>query len=248
MPTLDGAGATALAERLGDRAAGTYLDQSTGRMVINVTDAEAASTVRAAGATAKLVTRSGAQLAGITAELERSATIVGTAWAVDPMTNQVVVSYDTSVTGATLGRLTSVTARFGDAVRLEALPGVLSLNINGGRAIYGGSSRCSLGFNVRNSAGTRFFLTAGHCTNIASTWYADSSHATVLGSRTGTSFPGNDYGIVRYTNTSISTPGSVYLWNGTSQDITGSRNAVVGETARRSGSTTGLRSGSVTAL
>ena len=246
-PTLDGAGATALAEQLGDRAAGTYLDQSTGRMVINVLDFGAANTVRGKGATAKLVTRSSAQLAAITAELDRSARIVGTGWAVDPMANQVVVSYDTTVTGAALGRLTSVTARFGDAVRLERLPGVLSLNISGGQAIYTGGSRCSLGFNVRNSAGTQYFLTAGHCTNIGSTWYANSSQTTVLGTRAGSSFPGNDYGIVRYTNTSISKPGNVYLYNGSYQDITGARNAVVGETVRRSGSTTGVRSGSVTA-
>lgn len=141
-----------------------------------------------------------------------------------------------------------VTARFGDAVRLEHEAGVLSLNISGGQAIYGGGSRCSLGFNVRSSSGTQYFLTAGHCTNLASTWYANSSRTTVLGTRAGSSFPGNDYGIVRYTNSAIARPGNVYLYNGSYRDITGARNAVVGETVYRSGSTTGLRSGRVLSL
>jgi streptogrisin D len=242
-----GDAAAALADRLGDRTAGTYLDGS-GRVVVTVTDAAAAREARAAGAVAREVSRSAADLARITAALDASARIAGTAWAVDPMTNRVVVSYDGTVTGARLARLRTVTARFADAVRVEHTAGVFSLAINGGQAIYGGSSRCSLGFNVRSGSGTYYFLTAGHCTNIASTWYANSSHTTVLGSRAGTSFPGNDYGIVRYTNTSISHPGSVYLYNGSSQDITGARTPAVNETVFRSGSTTGVHSGRVTAL
>ncbi len=67
------------------------------------------------------------------------------------------------------------------------------------------------------------------------------------GHRAGTSFPGNDYGIVRHNN-SGNAAGNVYLYNGSYRDITGAGNAYVGQSAQRSGSTTGLRSGSVTAL
>ncbi|MGH3731505.1 MAG: S1 family peptidase, partial [Micromonosporaceae bacterium] len=116
---------------------------------------------------------------------------------------------------------------------------------SGGQAIYTGGSRCSLGFNVRNSSGVQYFVTAGHCTNIGSNWYGPSS-STYLGYRTGTSFPGNDYGIVRY-NSSSSRPGNVYLYNGSYRDITGSGNAYVNQYIYRSGSTTGLRGGYVTA-
>ncbi len=94
---------------------------------------------------------------------------------------------------------------------------------------------------------TFFFLTAGHCTNIGSTWWANASHSTVLGNRVGTSFPGNDYGIVQYTNPNVSHPGSVNLYGG-SQDIATAGNAVVGQTVRRSGSTTHVHSGVVTAV
>ena len=184
----------------------------------------------------------------VTAALERDARIPGTAWATDEATGKVVVSYDSTVTGGKWTALTAVTDRFGDAVQLEAIGGRLSKYINGGTAIYGGGYRCSLGFNVRNSAGTYYFLTAGHCGNLASTWYANSSQTTVLGSRSGSSFPGNDYAIIRYTNTPISHPGTVNLYNGTSQDITSSADAYVGEAVKRSGSTTGVHSGTVSAL
>ncbi|WP_446219801.1 S1 family peptidase [Micromonospora sp. IBHARD004] len=237
-----------LATRLGDRAAGTYADAS-GRMVVAVTDDAAAREVRAAGATPKLVARGAAVLNRAAAELERSAKIPGTAWWTDPATNQVVVSVDSTVTGAKLDKVKAAAARTGGAVRIEAEAGVLSTRINGGQAIYaGGGGRCSLGFNVRNSAGTYYFLTAGHCTNISASWYTNSSQTTYIGPRAGTSFPGNDYGIVRYSNTSLTHPGTVYLYNGTSRDITGAGNAYVGQSVSRSGSTTGVHGGSVTAL
>jgi streptogrisin D len=217
-------------------------------MVVTVTDAAAARQVTAAGATPKLVKRGAAELARATAELDRSAKIPGTAWWTDPVTNQVVVSVDSTVTGAKLAKVEAVTAKLGGTVRIEQEAGVYSTRISGGQAIYaGGGGRCSLGFNVRNSAGTYSFVTAGHCTNIASSWYSNSSQTSLLGTRTGTSFPTNDYGIVRHSS-SGNAAGNVYLYNGTYRDITGSGNAFVGQSAQRSGSTTGLRSGSVTAL
>ncbi|MFE9957881.1 S1 family peptidase [Micromonospora sp. NPDC005299] len=236
--------AAALATKLGDRAAGAYADSS-GTMIVAVTDAAAARQVRAAGATPKLVTRGAAQLKAATSELERSAKIPGTAWWTDPATNQVVVSVDSTVTGAKLDKVKAAVSRTNGATRIVSEPGVLSKRLSGGQAIYTGGYRCSLGFNVR-SGSTYYFLTAGHCTNLGSTWYSNSSQTTVLGSRAGTSFPGNDYGIVRYTNGSTP-PGNVYLYNGSYQDITTAGNAYVGQSVRRSGSTTGLRSGSVSA-
>jgi len=184
-----------------------------------------------------------AQLASATADLENSARIAGTAWSVDSASNTVVVSVDETVTGAKLQQVIAVAKKNGNAIRIERMAGTLSPLISGGDAIYTGSARCSLGFNVRNSAGARYFLTAGHCTNIGSTWYANSSRTTVLGPRAGTSFPGNDYGLVRYSNTSISNPGAVG-----SQDITSSRTARVGESACRRGSTTGIHCGTILAL
>jgi streptogrisin D len=183
----------------------------------------------------------------ITSTLAKEASIPGTAWMTDEKSGRIIVSYDDTVTGGKFEALTAVTKRFGSQVSLEKLNGVLSKRISGGQAIYGGGYRCSLGFNVR-SGSTYYFLTAGHCTNLSSTWYANSSQSTVLGTRYGTSFPGNDYGIVRYSTSYTNHPGNVYLYNGSYQDITSAGNAFVGQAVKRSGSTTGVRSGSVTGL
>ncbi|GLW67685.1 serine protease [Actinomadura rubrobrunea] len=239
--------ATTLSQRLGTKSAGSYIDQGTGKLVVTVTDAASAEQVRAAGAVPRTVARDGAALERVTKSLEKSVTVPGTAWAVDPVTNKVVLSYDDSVTGAKLDAVRKAAAKHGDAVRLEHVSGTFRPLIAGGQAIYASGGRCSLGFNVR-SGSTYYFLTAGHCTNIGATWYANSSGSTVLGTRAGSSFPGNDYGIVRYTNSSISKTGDVYLYGGGYQDITSAGNAVVGQSVRRSGSTTGVRSGTVTAL
>jgi streptogrisin D len=186
---------------------------------------------------------SDAQLTAITAGFDR---VPGTAWYVDGAAHQVVLSISDGAKGARLDALLATAARHGSAVRVERLAGALTNYIMGGDAIYTSGARCSLGFNVRNSSGTYFFLTAGHCTNIGFTWTL--SNGTVIGQRAGSSFPGNDYGIVRYTNTSISHPGMVNLYNGTSRDITNAGNPFVGQSACRSGSTTRVHCGSVTAL
>jgi streptogrisin D len=177
--------------------------------------------------------------------LTASARVAGSAWAVDETTHQVVVTVDSTVTGAKLATVTKAAKVLGNKVRVESTPGALHLDIAGGQAIYGGQYRCSLGFNVR-SGSTYYFLTAGHCGNIASSWYSNSSHTSLLGTRSGSSFPGNDYAIVKYAS-GVTHDGTVYTYPG-SQDITSAANAYVGESVRRSGSTTGVHSGTVTAL
>jgi streptogrisin D len=201
----------------------------------------AAPTAQAAPALA--AAPSAAQLTAITAGFDK---VPGTAWYVDAASHQVVLSvYDGAGRNARLDALLATAARHGAAVRVERLAGTLGPYLRGGDAIYTSGARCSLGFNVRSGSGAYYFLTAGHCTNIGYTWTL--ANGTVVGTRAGTSFPGNDYGIVRYTNTSISHPGSVNLYNGSTQDITHAANAFVGESVCRSGSTTGVHCGSVNA-
>jgi streptogrisin D len=236
----------ALTDRLGGRTAGSYLDQASGKVVVNVTDQATAQAVQAAGAVARFVARGGAALNAATTTLSASAGVAGTAWAVDPVTDQVLVSVDSTVTGAKLAQVKAAVAKLGDAARLETVPGVFSTRIAGGDAIYGGQYRCSLGFNVV-SGSTYYFLTAGHCGNVASTWYSNSSHSTTLGTRVGSTFPGHDYSLFRYTNSSVSHAGSVDTYGG-SQDIASAANAFVGESVTRSGSTSHVHGGTVTAL
>ncbi|MEO3776467.1 S1 family peptidase [Micromonospora sp. B11E3] len=168
----------------------------------------------------------------------------GTTWTVEPATGRTTVTVDDTVSGSQLAALRAKLAGTDAVVRRE--PGRLSTLIAAGQAIYaGGGGRCSLGANVRSGT-TYYFVTAGHCTSVGSTWYADSAGATVLGTRTGSSFPGNDYGIVRYTS-SVSHPSAVYTYPGL-LTVNSAGNAYVGQYVCRSGSTTGVRCGYVTAL
>jgi streptogrisin D len=245
--------AATLEERLGDRSAGSYVDPATGKLTVTVTDSSAAQTVRAAGATARTVVRSRADLRRATDELDRSARIPGTAWGVDPASNQVVISTDESVKGADLAKLKSVAAKLGAAVRIEPVNGqfrtLAGPDMKNGTAIYTGPSRCSLGFNVLDANGGHHFLTAGHCTHAGQTWYGDEALTNFLGSNNaGSSWvfgAGGDYGLVDYQGVGIRVLDAVA---GTNLRVTGWGDPVVGQSVQRSGSTTGVRSGKVTAL
>jgi streptogrisin B len=169
--------------------------------------------------------------------------VAGTAWAVDPTTNRVVVTVDSTVSKAEIAKIREEAGGNAGALTIKHTSGKFNKLISGGDAIYASSWRCSLGFNVQDSSGNYYFLTAGHCTDGAGTWWSNSSHTTTLGTTAGSSFPGNDYGIVRYTNTSVTKSGAVG-----SQDITSAATPSVGTTVYRRGSTTGTHSGRVTAL
>ncbi|MEU7569460.1 S1 family peptidase [Streptomyces fradiae] len=176
------------------------------------------------------------------------ADVPGTAWYTDAESGKLVVTADATVSAAELAQLKKAAGDKAGAVEIKRTPGTFNKLIAGGQAIYAsGGGRCSLGFNVRSSSGATYALTAGHCTEIASTWYTNSGQTSLLGTRAGTSFPGNDYGLIRHSNASAA-DGRVYLYNGSYRDITGAGNAYVGQTVQRSGSTTGLHSGRVTGL
>ncbi|MFD7228377.1 S1 family peptidase [Streptomyces sp. NPDC059881] len=231
--------------QLGGDSAGTYQDRASGKLVVTVTTEAAAERVRAAGAVPKRVQRSAAQLDAAMAALESGAKITGTSWGVDPRTNQIAVEADESVSARDMARLRRVVDSLGGAVRVARVPGTFHREVAGGDAIYGGGYRCSAAFNVSKGS-TRYLLTAGHCTNAGANWSATSG-GPVIGVREGTSFPTNDYGIVRYTDGSAPF-GHVNLYNGSNQDITSAADAVVGQSIQKSGSTTKLTSGTVTAV
>ncbi|MEU3340477.1 S1 family peptidase [Streptomyces sp. NPDC002144] len=170
------------------------------------------------------------------------ADVPGTAWAVDSKTNRVLVTVDSTVSKAEIAKIKREAGANAGALTIKHSAGRFKPLISGGDAIYGGQYRCSLGFNV-HSGSTYYFLTAGHCGEVASTWYSNSAHSTVLGTNVGYSFPGNDFALVRYTNSSISHPSTVG-----SQTITSAATPSVGTTVYRRGSTTGTHSGRVTAL
>lgn len=203
-----------------------------------VVTALAASDADAAPSTAA---PSSASLSGAASAVE-SLEIAGTSWAVDERTGKLRVLADTTVTDADLARLRRATERSAGAATLERLDGRLRTLLSGGDGIYTGGWRCSAGVNVQSGT-TYYFVTAGHCTEGASTWYADSAMTTAIGATAGTSFPGNDFGVVRYSNPAVPHPGTI----GT-VDVTGTATAYVGQSVCRRGSATGVHCGRVTAV
>ncbi len=232
--------AAKVAGRLGAaRTAGAYVDQATGRSVVTVTDAAAARTVRAAGATPRTVARSGAALAKVTTALGRTAHLTGTAWSVDPRSDTVTVLTDDSVTGARLARVRAVTRPFGAAVRLRRVSGRLAPKLSGGDEIDGSGVRCTAGVNVTNGS-AYYVLTAGHCGQAVSDWTTPAGD--FIGSTVSSSFPGNDFAIIGYTG-SVPHPGTIG-----GQDVTSAGAATVGEHACMLGAVSGLVCGTIQGL
>ncbi|MGY0055262.1 S1 family peptidase [Streptomyces sp. LZ34] len=169
--------------------------------------------------------------------------VPGTAWTVDERTGTLRVFVGSTVGGDDLARLDRTAERFGGAVTVERLDGALRTLLSGGDGVYASAGwRCSVGVNVQ-SGSTYYFITAGHCTDGLPTWYTSSGLTTAVGPTTGTSFPGDDYGVVRYANTAVPHPGTA----GT-VDLTGTATAYVGQQVCRRGATTGVHCGRVTGL
>ncbi|MFE6892992.1 S1 family peptidase [Streptomyces sp. NPDC057694] len=203
--------------------------------------AVAAFTVPSAQA-AESPTFSAAQLSRAS-DAVQSADIGGTAWSVDAKTGKVLVTVDSTVSQAEINQIKAEAGSNAGALSIKRTNGTFKKLIAGGDAIYGGAYRCSLGFNVQDNSGNYYFLTAGHCGEVASTWYSNSAKTTVLGSNVSYSFPTNDYALVKYSNSSVAKSGTAG-----NTDIKSSGTPSVGATVTRDGSTTGIHSGKVTAL
>ena len=175
------------------------------------------------------------QLSAASHAVQRSG-VKGIAWHVNKASDRVVVTTDSTVSAAEVAKVKRTAGSNAGAIQVKEVSGQFRPLLSAGNAIYGGGYRCSLGFNVVKG-GVYYFLTAGHCGDVVNTWYADAGHNTLVGPTVGSSFPGNDYVLVRYDNTSLSHPGGFTA-----------ANAFVGEQVTRTGSTTGTHTGTVTAL
>ncbi|GAA0806798.1 S1 family peptidase [Spirilliplanes yamanashiensis] len=230
-----------LRKALGAAYAGSWLSADATTFTVAVTDAAQAATVTAAGATAKVVTRSGADLDATKARLDAAAAKAPAGavpgWYVDPARNAVVVL----ARGGDKAAKAFVKAAgvSGVAVVASAEAPRPLYDTRGGDAYYIGSGRCSVGFSV-----TGGFVTAGHCgsTGAATTGFNRVAQGTFRGS----SFPGNDYAWVQTNSNWVSQPW-VNNYSGGNVTVAGSTEAAVGASICRSGSTTGWRCGTVQA-
>ncbi|MEU0372749.1 S1 family peptidase [Streptomyces sp. NPDC006283] len=240
-----------LGPELGDAYAGAYYDAQKQQVVVNVVgdSNDVVVQVNEAGAVARPVENSMGELKSATSTLADKATIPGTAWAVDPRTNQILVTADRTVAGDSWNRLESTVRSLGSGMaRIQKSAGEFKPFLEGGDAIFGGGSRCSLGFNVTTDGGQPGFLTAGHCGVAADQWSEDPNGAPI-GTVQAATFPGDgDFALVTYDDPATQASSSVDLGNGQTLDIVRADDAAVGQEVIRMGSTTGLDDGQVTGL
>ncbi|MEV7289291.1 S1 family peptidase [Streptomyces sp. NPDC093252] len=242
--------ATWLAGSLGDAFAGSYYDADNQQLVVNVVgdDNQLVVRARSAGAAVRQVDNSTAELTSAARTLSSEATIPGTSWAVDPRTNKILVTADSTVTGGDWDTLESAVRRLGDGMAtLKKSSGTFRTFLSGGDAIFGGGSRCSAGFNVTAGDGAPAFLTAGHC-GVAVAQWSDLQGGAPVGTVDQAVFPGaGDFALVRYDDPATVAPSEVNLGDRT-VPISGAAEATVGQQVFRMGSTTGLSDGQVLGL
>ena len=177
----------------------------------------------------------------------RQERIPGTAWAVDPRTDRMIVTADTTVTGDTWNELEGAVAAVGDDAQLRRSEGEFRLFAEGGDAIFSGQARCSLGFNVVTQDGSPGFLTAGHCGIAAEEWSEEAGGAPIATVQEAV-FPGEgDFALLTYDDPAADAQSVVDL-GGQLFEITGVEEAQVGQQVFRMGSTTGLFDGEVVGL
>lgn len=231
----------ALRDELRTGYGGAWLNRETGALTVAVTDAALSDEVRAAGAEPRVVTRSAATLDAVKRRLdERAATASPDlpGWYVDPATNTVVVL-------ASAGAEAAARAFAGDdAASVRVVPTdeapVPFFDVRGGDAFFiNGNARCSVGFSVVGG-----FVTAGHCGDVGASTTGFNRQAQ--GAFTASSFPGDDFGVVRVNGDWTPRP-VVNDFNGGEVAVAGSEEAPVGASVCRSGSTTGTRCGVIQA-
>ncbi|MEU6318538.1 S1 family peptidase [Streptomyces sp. NPDC047009] len=247
--------ASQLASQLGDAFAGSYYSADKQQIIVNVVgnDSNVVNAIRKAGAVPNQVRNSTAALQTAAKTLRTRATIPGTAWSVDPKTNEIRVTADSTVTGSEWNTLQSTVKNLGSGVAtVKKSAGTFKTFVSGGDAVFaqvnGGGVRCSLGFNVTASDGSPAFLTAGHCGVAAKQW-SDSQNGRPIATVDQATFPGNgDFSLVKYDDPNTQAPSEVNVGNGQTVQINQAADAVVGQQVFRMGSTTGLHDGTVTGL
>ncbi|MFC3448321.1 S1 family peptidase [Amycolatopsis speibonae] len=230
---------------LGAAFAGSWLDTTTGRLVVGTTDASRTAGIRSAGAIPKVVRHSAAELKRIQSTLdERTAGLPGSVagWYVDAPANEVVVSV---VGGDAAGRAWAEAAGVPVRVdRVESAPRPL-WSVVGGQGLYFSGGACSVGFNAHDDD-DHYVITAGHCTELGGTVHGVDG---TIGRVARSSFPGNDYGTVEVTHSDVSTPPRVDRYeDGNDVRIEGADVVGVGGRICRSGITTHWQCGRVEAL
>ncbi|MBW1600541.1 S1 family peptidase [Streptomyces sp. JJ66] len=231
-----------LEKALASEFSGAWVTGATAELVVATTDRGQAAAIEKAGATAKVVEHSLGDLNASMKKLDQASNSAAgdaaSVWYVDAQSNTVVVR---SANPAKARQLVAASGVDADTVRVvnsSEAPKPL-YDVVGGDAYYMGSGgRCSVGFSVRRGS-TPGFATAGHCgrAGTSTSGYNRVRQGTFQASR----FPGRDMAWVAVNSSWNTTP---YV-RGSRYRVAGSRQAPVGSSICRSGSTTGWHCGTV---
>jgi streptogrisin C len=238
-----------LRKKLGARYAGSWVTGSTSKLIAASTDRRDSRVITAAGATAKVVDNSLAELEAARDALDRAAqkrAPRGTSvWAVDVRSNSVVVRAADTGTAKDFLKRSGVSSKLVRVSQSAERPRTYAEDLRGGEAYYvNGSTRCSIGFSVTKGgkAGKDGFVTAGHCgkPGAKTTGHNRAAQGTVK----QRSFPGNDYGWVEVNSGWKARP-YVKGSGGANVTVSGSDEVPAGSSVCRSGSTSGWRCGTI---
>ncbi len=117
--------------------------------------------------------------------------------------------------------------------------------LHAGEDMTSGSGYHCIASYLAYSGPNYYVITAGHCTSAASDWYIGGHY---LGSTTGSSFPGNDYGLIQIADPDYWDPQPGIIHSGGVIKITGVGTATVGATVCIVSRVTGVHCGTVTGL
>lgn len=240
----------ALPSSVKSELAGKWFDPASGDLVVAVTDRAAADRAEQAGARPQLVTRSKAELDDLRLAVGRYAGnhVPGLrSFGVDDPGNRVVVSIDRTRTTTATERFLGKVRALGNGVVVETTTGSFSQqagDVRPGSPWWpGAESNCSIGFGATDAQGGKHFVTAGHCTNDANqAAYGQSGQqnrigtSNVGGSRSVNAREG-DMGVVAVTEPGWNLSASVNTWGQPPVTVTGSAEAIVGDSVCHSGNT-----------
>ncbi|TCB96230.1 S1 family peptidase [Micromonospora zingiberis] len=230
-----------LRSELGADYGGSWLSADGSQLNVAVADAAEAARVRATGAVPKVVERGVGQLDTLKTRMDRTAARAEnvSGWYVDVASNSVVVL---AAPGAEAAGWRFV-ARAGvprQAVRMatEEQPRLFA-DVRGGEPFFVGSGRCSVGFAVVGG-----YVTAGHCGRVGDR--TSGPDGELQGVFRASSFPGDDWAFVQVNSNTRVLP-EVTDFRGGIARVAGSQEVPAGSSICRSGSTTGVRCGTVQA-
>lgn len=230
---------------LGHDFAGARVSGDVGTLTVSTTDASDAARIAKAGARAEVVDHSLAELDDAKAALDRVALRTAPkdvpAWYVDVSANRVVVQAGKASAAEALLAEAGVSRDLVKIAHSTEQPRTFA-DLRGGDAYYmNGSGRCSIGFPVKRGTQSGF-VSAGHCgtPGVSTSGYNQQAQ----GSFQGSTFPGRDYSWVA-TNTNWTPRPLVNGYGNGDVTVTGSTEAIEGQSVCRSGSTTGWHCGTI---